>query len=79
VELGEGVTAFAPLPEQRQEASAAAQKADLSSLTAMLTQKWKSGGSAMESGEGIRSGQIRSFRIVQIDPEKKRIELEVQL
>jgi len=79
VELGEGVTAFAPLPEQRQEASAAAQKADLSSLTAMLTQKWKSGGSAMESGEGIRSGQIRSFRIVQIDPENKRIEVEVQL
>jgi small subunit ribosomal protein S1 len=78
VELGEGVTAFAPLPEQRQEASAAAQKADLSSLTAMLTQKWKSGG-ATESGEGIRSGQIRSFKIVQIDPEKKRIELEVQL
>ena len=33
VELGEGVTAFAPVPEQRKEAAAGAQKADLSSLT----------------------------------------------
>ena len=78
VELGEGVTAFAPVPEQRKEASAAAQKADLSSLTAMLTQKWKSGGGAAESGEGFRSGQIRSFKIMQIDTEKKRIDLELQ-
>ena len=78
VELGEGVTAFAPVPEQRKEAAAGAQKADLSSLTAMLTQKWKSGGGAAESGEGIRAGQIRSFKIVQIDLEKKRIDLELQ-
>ena len=78
VELGEGVTAFAPVPEKRKEASAGAQKADLSSLTEMLAQKWKSGGGAAESGESIRAGQIRSFKIVQIDAEKKRIDLEVQ-
>jgi small subunit ribosomal protein S1 len=78
VELGEGVTAFAPVPEKRQEASAGAQKADLSSLTSMLAQKWKSGGGAAESGEDIRSGQIRSFKIVQIDAEKKRIDIELQ-
>jgi small subunit ribosomal protein S1 len=78
VELGEGVTAFAPVPEKRQEAAAGAQKADLSSLTQMLTQKWKSGGGAAESGEAIRAGQIRSFKIVQIDAEKKRIDLEMQ-
>ena len=77
VELGEGVTAFAPVPEQRKEAAAGAQKADLSSLTQMLAQKWKSGGGAAESGEGVRAGQIRSFKIVQIDPEKKRIDLEM--
>jgi small subunit ribosomal protein S1 len=76
--LGEGVTAFAPVPEKRQEAAAGAQKADLSSLTQMLTQKWKSGGGAAESGEAIRAGQIRSFKIVQIDAEKKRIDLEMQ-
>lgn len=78
VELGEGVTAFAPVPEQRKEAAAGAQKADLSSLTQMLAQKWKSGGGAAESGEDIRAGQIRSFKIVQIDAEKKRIDLELQ-
>ncbi len=78
VELGEGVTAFAPVPEQRKEAVAGAQKADLSSLTAMLTQKWKSGGGAAESAEAVRAGQIRSFKIVQIDTEKKRIDLELQ-
>jgi small subunit ribosomal protein S1 len=78
VELGEGVTAFAPVPEQRQEAAAGAQKADLSSLTQMLAQKWKSGGGAAESGEGIRAGQIRSFKIVEIDAEKKRIDLQLQ-
>ena len=78
VELGEGVTAFAPVPEQRKEAAAGAQKADLSSLTQMLAQKWKSGGGAAESGEGVRAGQIRSFKIVQIDLEKKRIDLALQ-
>jgi small subunit ribosomal protein S1 len=78
VELGEGVTAFAPVPEQRNEAAAGAQKADLSSLTAMLTQKWKSGGGAAESVEAIRAGQIRSFKIVHIDAEKKRVDLELQ-
>jgi small subunit ribosomal protein S1 len=78
VELGEGVTAFAPVPEQRKEAAAGSQRADLSSLTAMLTQKWKSGRGAAESSEAIRAGQIRSFKIVQIDAEKKRIDLELQ-
>jgi small subunit ribosomal protein S1 len=78
VELGEGVMAFAPLPEQRKEAAAGAQKADLSALSAMLAQKWKSGGAAADSVETIRAGQVRSFKIIQIDLEKKRIELELQ-
>jgi len=79
VELGEGVTAFAKLPEQKQEAAAASGKADLGSLTAMLAQKWKSGGgtSAADSG-AVRAGQIRSFKIVSLDPEKKKIDLELQ-
>ena len=79
VELGEGVTAFAPKPqEQHKEAAAGAQKADLSSLTAMLTQKWKSGGGTAEAPEGVRAGQVRSFKITQIDLEKKRIDIELQ-
>ncbi len=78
VELGEGVTAFAPLVEERKESSGGAQKADLSALTAMLSEKWKSGGGAAAGGgEGVRSGQIRSFKIARIDAEKKRIDLEM--
>jgi hypothetical protein len=44
----------------------------------MLSQKWKSGGATTDAVESIRAGQIRSFRITQIDAEKKRIELELQ-
>jgi small subunit ribosomal protein S1 len=77
VELGEGVTAFAPLIEQRQESSGGSQKADLSALTAMLTEKWKSGGGAAAANEGVRAGQVRSFKISRIDAEKKKIDLEL--
>ena len=77
VELGEGVTAFVKIPEQKQEASAGAGKADLSALTAMLTQKWKSGGGgAGAAAEAPRAGQIRSFKITGIDAAAKKIELE---
>jgi small subunit ribosomal protein S1 len=79
VELGEGVTAFSPLPEQRQETSAGQQKADLSSLTAMLSQKWKSGGGISAQAEAVRAGQVRSFKIVSLDLEKKKLELELQV
>jgi small subunit ribosomal protein S1 len=79
VELGEGVTAFAKVPEQKQEAAAASSKADLSSLTAMLAQKWKTGGSTATADPGaVRAGQIRSFKIVNLDAVQKKIELELQ-
>ena len=76
VELGEGVTAFAKIPEQKQEASGGAAKADLSAMTAMLAQKWKSGGDAAASADALRAGQIRSFRITAIDAAAKKLELE---
>jgi len=44
VELGQGVTAYAKAPESKQEASANRPAADLSAMTAMLSQKWKAGG-----------------------------------
>jgi small subunit ribosomal protein S1 len=83
VELGEGVTAFAALPETKKETVAATSvpKVDLSSMTAMLSNKWKSGGGGSSSSsepEGIRSGQVRTFKISAIDPEKKRIDVELQ-
>ena len=45
VELGEGVIGSAKLPEQKAaETAVSAAKADVSSLSAMLAAKWKSGG-----------------------------------
>lgn len=77
VELGEGVTASVKLPEQKQETNAGAGKADLSALTEMLSQKWKSGGAGSgAAAEPPRAGQIRSFRIAKIDVAAKKIELE---
>lgn len=82
VELGEGVTAFAALPEAKKEVAAASEapKADLSSLTAMLSNKWKTGGggSAASEPEGVRAGQVLNFKISAIDLEKKRIDVELQ-
>jgi small subunit ribosomal protein S1 len=78
VELGEGVHASAKLPEQqKKEASAAAGKSDVSQLSQMLAQKWKSGGGGTSAEpEAPRSGQIRSFKITAIDPANKKIEIE---
>jgi small subunit ribosomal protein S1 len=78
VELGEGVRAFAIIPEQKQEAASGSGKADLSAMTAMLTQKWKAGGGAsVAAPEAPRSGQIRTFRITSIDAEAKKVDLEL--
>ncbi len=80
VELGEGVNVSAKLPEQqKQEAPVTTSKADVSSLGAMLAQKWKSGGAggATEAAaEAPRAGQVRSFKITSIDPTTKKIEIE---
>jgi small subunit ribosomal protein S1 len=83
VELGEGVTAFAALPDAKKETTTAASsspKVDLSSMTAMLSSKWKSGGGGTSATEpeGIHAGQVRTFKISAIDLEKKRIDVELQ-
>jgi small subunit ribosomal protein S1 len=80
VELGEGIQATCRLSNEAPEAEdkAAGSKADLSSLTSMLEAKWKGGqGGATPKREPARAGQIRSFRIVKMDPAAKRIELEI--
>ncbi len=79
VELGEGVTALARIPEQKHETAAGSAKADLSSLTAMLSQKWKAGavGSAAAAGTP-HTGEVRSFKILSLDLASKKIELELQ-
>ena len=82
VELGEGVFAECRLPERAEEVAAApppAPAADLSSLTAMLSAKWKQGSAAVKSSgpEPVRAGQIRTFRILKLDQAAKKIEVEL--
>jgi len=78
VELGDGihatckVTTAAPAKADSPKES----KADLSSLTSMLQAKWKTGSGGPAKTEPVRAGQVRSFRIVNLDRAAKKIELE---
>jgi small subunit ribosomal protein S1 len=79
VELGEGVFAICRLTAEtpQEEEKAAESKLDLSSLTSQLQARWKGGAGGSGKGEGVRSGQIRSFRIAKLDGANKKIELEL--
>jgi small subunit ribosomal protein S1 len=92
VELGEGVQASCRIPEEsagKQETSAVNEEApqsasstgkrDLSSLGSMLQARWKSGAQLVSSKpEGLRTGQVRSFRIAKLDAAAKKIELGLE-
>jgi small subunit ribosomal protein S1 len=84
IELGEGVRgichAAGPASGTGQQAAseASSARADLGSLTAMLQSRWKGNAPAAKSGpEPLATGQIRSFRIVALDPETKKVEVEL--
>jgi len=79
VELGEGIQATCRLSAAaaEPEEKPAEAKVDLSSLTSMLQSKWKGGQGASPRNEPARASQIRSFRIVKLDPAAKKIELEL--
>jgi len=81
IELGEGVFGDCRIPEPAEQTAASqpASAADLSSLTAMLSAKWKQGVSTAKSAnpERAREGQIRTFRIVKLDPSSKKIDVEL--
>jgi small subunit ribosomal protein S1 len=86
VELGEGVFAECRMPEDAGNGSKAgssapepaAAKADLSSLTAMLSARWKQGPTAAATqAEAPRAGQVRTFRILKLDQQNKKIEVEL--
>jgi small subunit ribosomal protein S1 len=82
VELGEGIRAIC-----RSSSAAAAPvaaeakpegKVDMSSLSSMLKNRWKGNTpAAAAQPEALSSGQIRSFRVVKLDVEAKRIEVEL--
>jgi small subunit ribosomal protein S1 len=79
VELGDGIHAIckmtAAIPAKGGGAPKES-KADLSSLSSMLQAKWKTGSGGPPKAEPARVGQIRSFRIVNLDRTAKKIELE---
>ncbi|MGH9644885.1 MAG: 30S ribosomal protein S1 [Terriglobales bacterium] len=85
VELGQGIQASCRIPQEgatkKEEApvtGSASGKPDLSSLGSMLQARWKSGAPANEAKpEGLRSGQVREFKIAKLDPAAKKIELEL--
>jgi small subunit ribosomal protein S1 len=84
VELGEGIrgtcgAANSPSASKAADAPVtAAPKADLSSLSSMLSARWKGDASAPSAApEPLQTGQIRTFRITRLDAESKHIELEL--
>ena len=86
VELGEGIrclcrAASSGHADGASEASAAAQTtgaADLSSLTSMLQARWKGKAtSASTKPEPLGAGQIRSFKIISLNGDSKKIEVEL--
>jgi small subunit ribosomal protein S1 len=77
-ELGEGIFANCRISEKLQapEETKPEPKVDLSSLTSMLQARWK-GGASNAKPEPVKAGQVRSFRITQLDPPNKKIEVEL--
>ena len=86
VELGEGIICASTLPAvkaEEPEASAAAGKVDLSAFSSMLKTKWKTGSagssdaSKAKKSEAAAAGQVRNFRITQLDVATKQIAIEL--
>jgi len=84
VEVAEGIRAMCRIvaEKKKDQDSAAvatpAPKSDVASLSSMLQARWKSGAVAESSKpQELQAGQIRSFRIIQLDRAAKKIEIEV--
>jgi small subunit ribosomal protein S1 len=80
VELGEGIRATCRVAKSAAPASETkpAAKADLSSLSSMLQSRWKGSAPAPSATpEPLKAGQIRSFKIIGLDADKKTIEVEL--
>jgi small subunit ribosomal protein S1 len=80
VELGEGIEGSCRTSTETPvaESPAVEGKVDLSSLSSMLKARWKGGPSTAASKPGgMNAGQIRSFRIGQMEPDARKIALEL--
>jgi small subunit ribosomal protein S1 len=78
VELGQGIYAACNMKAAAAAAAEPAKpaKGDLSSLSAMLQTRWKTGPAAAKA-EPPRAGQVRSFRITHLDQATKKIVVEL--
>jgi small subunit ribosomal protein S1 len=82
VELGEGIRAqcrvaaeSAAVPESEKKSEG---KADLSALSSLLSARWKGSAPAVSAKpDALVPGQIRSFKIVKLNAESKKIEVAV--
>jgi small subunit ribosomal protein S1 len=71
--IGKASAAKAPAPEAPSPG-----KPGLSQLSSMLKARWKGNAPAQEAKpEALAEGQLRSFKIVKLDAEKKLIEVEL--
>jgi small subunit ribosomal protein S1 len=87
VELGEGIratccttfaTATPAVAPEVQIESTPPSKPDLSSLSSLLKARWQGNAPAAESKpDPLAQGQIRTFKIVRLDAESKKIEVEL--
>jgi small subunit ribosomal protein S1 len=72
--IGAGTTSASKAPAPSQSA-----KPDLSSLGSMLQARWKTGPADNEAKpEALQVGQVRKFRIANLDAAAKKIELEFE-
>ncbi|HZR57712.1 MAG TPA: 30S ribosomal protein S1 [Terriglobales bacterium] len=84
-ELGEGIQCACHITKEAaaNQGSKVELKADVSSLSSMLAARWKGGagnaasGEAKPKAEAVRAGQVRNFRITTLDPDAKKIEVEL--
>jgi small subunit ribosomal protein S1 len=80
VELGEGIRASCKVVKAASAVTAASGGGaiDLSALGSMLNARWKTGGPAPGSAPAaLEAGQVRGFKIMALDVDAKRIELEL--
>ncbi len=80
IELGEGIRSECRIVETVASPASTSAKptVDMSSLSSMLQARWKgSAPSASAQPEPLSPGQIRTFKIVKLDAESKKIQVEL--
>jgi small subunit ribosomal protein S1 len=80
VELGEGVLAICKFKAQakKEAAQEAPKSSDVGSLSAMLSARWKQGNTPSgPAKDAMYAGEVRTFRIANLDAAKRLIEIEL--